>query len=278
MPTGDSLPSKVLAWALALAGAIGTLLQGFGAIGVKVAESPPSGGQPPGKTASAVMVGASNAAWAATWRTALGTSALGLGIALIVMNSRKDARRRSVAHAVVRVLHQRWFTGNGYTPSAGHRVSLWSPWPHAAKPKEWRCAAVSSSDTKMTSWSHVTSQSLDKLGASGLVAATAYHGVGFYIDGLPDAARSDQPLRKAFRERAFLTESQLESLSWPFASAATRVATRRGGLIECIAMVEREDGLSIEAGVLDARLEDDPCFGELDLAAALWSETMGEQS
>jgi len=43
-------------------------------------------------------------------------------------------------------------------------------------------------------------------------------------------------------------------------------------------MVEREDGLSIEAGVLDARLEDDPCGGELDLVAALWSETMGGRS
>lgn len=279
MPTGDGALPKLIAWAVAIVGGLGTLLQGLGAVGVRIPEGEAAAAT--GKTPippERIVAMIAEARWSATWRTALGEGIFALGVALIVMNRRKIRRREAAAERVVRILHQRWFANeSGFTPKAGIRVSMWAASPHAGAPKEWFCLAVSGNQ-KMIRWPHVTPETLDRLPSAGLVAATAYHGVGSYVAGLPLAERQDPKAMKDFCERTFITEAQLSNLSWPYASSATRVASRRGGLIECIVMVEREDGGEIEAELLDVRYEGDPCGGELDLVAAIWSETMGERS
>lgn len=271
MPTGDSLVSKIFAWVIAVAGGVGAILQGIGAVGFKLNDGAPN----PSATSSPV-VDIAAVEWRATWHSGLAVGVFGAGTAMVVSFRRRKARRLATANRVVRVLHQRWFSANGYVPHAGHRVSLWVPWPSCRTPKEWRCLAVSSGET-MPSWRHVTAEQLHQMESVGPVSATAYHGIGFSIPGLPEPMRNEPVQRTAFLDRSFLTEQQIsERAHWAFASVATRVAARRAGLIEFIVMVERKDGMPFEVGLLAARLEDDPCDGELDLVAAIWTETMGE--
>ncbi len=255
---GDNIASDVIGFVLALAGTVGTLLQGLGAVGVRASDDTT-------KQASARCTPASVPVWGVAISTALGVG----GAAMVTSSVRRYGRRKRTANRVVSVLHQRWFpNADGYTLNESYRVSLWCPQPNANNPKKWCCMAASLDNdlAKKLVWPVWTPGTIDK---PGIIALTAYAKVGAVVDGVPLSARKIPTRTEKYCVDAFLTQEQAKAQSWPYASLITRVASWRAGVIECIAMVEQKDGEAIVFA------KDPDGLSKVDLVAAIWSETMG---
>lgn len=268
-PKKENHISQWVVGAGAVGGAIGAILQGLAAQGIKDVFEHPA-------RLVLAFVGLGLASSVVAWFVIRARNKKKILPVTDVGVELRDAARRLVTE-----LHKRWFS-QGRALDPGFRVSLFMP-RREAENIVWICAARTISPAEdAAEWPHVDDR--QERTKAGIVNYAVTEGAGLEVPGVPLSTRTDAAVVTRYLKESCLTDELHAKRSWKWASLTLRLARARKGGILCVIVVEREDGEPIRHARALHIAEDAPepirhdiCGWEQQLAADVWAAIRDDQ-